>query len=52
MENLGKIEEAVNKEMNFLVKPLLGNGSPISDPLDPQQGLNKEINSIVKELQT
>ena len=35
MEQIGKIDEAINKEMNFLVKPLLGSGFPTSYPLDP-----------------
>ena len=35
MENLGRIKEALNKEITFLVKPLLGRGVLTQDPLDP-----------------
>ena len=35
METIGKTEEAINKEISFLVKPLLGSGLPTSYPLDP-----------------
>jgi hypothetical protein len=35
MEQIRKIDEAINKEINFLVKPLLGRGVLTPDPLDP-----------------
>ena len=35
MQTLETKLETVNKEIHFLVKPLLGNGCPASDPLDP-----------------
>ena len=35
MQKIATKKGSPNKETNFLVKPLLGNGCPASDPLDP-----------------